>query len=106
MSGKITSLSSICVTLCAAFILYVIVGGIVNDRKLPQFKGPPLAGFTRLWIFIQALKRRLPEAEMEALQKYGQSPTSNRFLELLSEKLIHSHARLALSFWTEPSPHG
>jgi hypothetical protein len=73
ISGKIASVSasSIGVGLCAAFILYVFVGGIINYRKLPQFRGPPLAGFTRLWIFIQALKRRLPDAEMEALRKYG-----------------------------------
>ena len=73
ISGKIASVSasSIGVGLCAAFILYVFVGGIINYRKLPQFRGPPLAGFTRLWIFIQALKRRLPAAEMEALRKYG-----------------------------------
>jgi len=73
LSGKIASVSasSIGVGLCAAFILYVVVGGIINYRKLPQFRGPPLAGFTRLWIFIQALKRRLPDAEMEALRKYG-----------------------------------
>ena len=72
-TGKIASVSasSIGVGLCAAFILYVFVGGIINYRKLPQFRGPPLAGFTRLWIFIQALKRRLPDAEMEALRKYG-----------------------------------
>jgi hypothetical protein len=71
--GKIAfvSASSIGLGLCAAFILYVFVGGIINYRKLPQFRGPPLAGFTRLWIFIQALKRRLPDAEMEALRKYG-----------------------------------
>ena len=69
ISGKIAS--SIGVGLCAAFILYVFVGGIVNYRKLPQFRGPPLAGFTRLWLFIQALKRRMPDAEMEALRKYG-----------------------------------
>jgi hypothetical protein len=72
ISGKIAS--SIGVGLCAAFILYVFVGGIVNYRKLPQFRGPPLAGFTRLWIFIQAWKRRLPDAEMEALRKYGIIP--------------------------------
>jgi hypothetical protein len=72
-TGRIASVSasSIGVGLCAAFILYVFVGGIINYRKLPQFRGPPLAGFTRLWIFIQALKRRLPDAEMEALRKYG-----------------------------------
>lgn len=73
LSSKIASVSasSIGVGLCAAFILYVVVGGIINYRKLPQFRGPPLAGFTRLWLFIQALKRRLPDAQMEALRKYG-----------------------------------
>src|SRR5277367_6088414 len=106
-TGKIASVSasSIGVGLCAAFILYVFVGGIINYRKLPQFRGPPLAGFTRLWIFIQALKRRLPDAEMEALRKYGTILHGQSLFEVAFRETDVRLIRLTLSFWTQSSPH-
>jgi hypothetical protein len=107
ISGKIASVSasSIGVGLCAAFILYVFVGGIINYRKLPQFRGPPLAGFTRLWIFIQALKRRLPDAEMEALRKYGTILHGQSLFRAAFREADIRLIRLTLSFWTQSSPH-
>ena len=58
-------------SLLGAILSYVAVGAVINYRKLPQFKGPPFAGFSRIWHFWQAVNARVNKAEFEALQKYG-----------------------------------
>lgn len=65
------STSHIGLTLIVSFILYVCVGAVVNYRKLSQFKGPPLAGLSRLWLWKQSFAKRVHIAQAEALEKYG-----------------------------------
>ena len=54
-----------------SFAAYIFLGALINYRKLRQFKGPPLAGFTEFWLFWQSWTARLNIAEYEAIQKYG-----------------------------------
>lgn len=51
--------------------LYLIIGAIVNYRKLRHFKGPPLASVSRLWLFWQEVNGRTPQAQFKAIKKYG-----------------------------------
>jgi hypothetical protein len=57
--------------LVLSVLLYLIIGSVVNYRKLSQFPGPPLAKFTRFWLFWQAANARSHDAQREALRKYG-----------------------------------
>ena len=43
----------------------------MNYRKLRQFKGPPLACVSELWIFKEAAAGRMYLAMAQALEKYG-----------------------------------
>ena len=68
------SFLSIVTALFGLLFSYIIIGGIVNYRKLSQFKGPPLAGFSRAWMLWQSLNARVNRAEFEAIHKYGDCP--------------------------------
>ena len=52
-------------------VSYVVISGIFNYRQLRQFKGPPLAAFSRLWLFWQEVNCRTHTAQHNALKKYG-----------------------------------
>lgn len=54
------------------FFYYFVIGAIVNYRKLSQFKGPPLAAISRLWLFNKTLRAGVYQAEKDALAKYGE----------------------------------
>jgi len=74
MAGSLTSLFTSPLTawlLLSSVVLYWIIGAIVNQRKLRQFKGPPLAGYSRFWIFWHSLHARFGKAEFEAIERYG-----------------------------------
>lgn len=55
----------------AAGVAYLAISTIVTQRRFSQFPGPPLAGYTRLWMFRQWLGARFHFAQAEALKKYG-----------------------------------
>lgn len=52
---------------------YLVIGASVNYFKLRQFKGPPLAAFSRLWLFWQSVNARVNRAQFNAIRKYGTS---------------------------------
>lgn len=54
-------------------VAYVVVGALVNYSKLRRFPGPPLAGFSKIWLLWQGLNARVHTAQYEAIQKYGTS---------------------------------
>lgn len=73
--GHQLTLSAIAGSLLAVFISYLLIGSIVNYRKLRQFRGPRLAAFSRLWLFKKECEGRLPHEFQDALRKYGMSST-------------------------------
>lgn len=54
-----------------AFVMYHGVKAYSTYRKLAHFKGPPLAGWTSLWLAKQAISANMPTAQKEALRIYG-----------------------------------
>jgi hypothetical protein len=60
----------------AVVLGWILIGSIVNYRKLSQYKGPPLASISRFYIFWQSIRQRFHISEFEALEKYGTSETS------------------------------
>lgn len=57
-----------------AFVAFAIYHGIKaysTYRKLAHFKGPPLAGWTSLWLAKQAISANMPTAQKEALRIYS-----------------------------------
>lgn len=61
----------------AALLGYIIFSGVVNYRQLQQFKGPPVAALSRLWLFWEECSARLPKSQQAAIQRYG-TPLSTR----------------------------
>jgi ABC-type transporter lipoprotein component MlaA len=74
-----------------SFAAYIVLGALINHRKLRQFKGPPLAGFTEFWLFWKSWTARLNIAEYEAIQRYGTLTTICN--------LSHASSSLKLSTW-------
>ena len=57
---------------------YIVGGSILNHFKLRQFKGPPLAGLSRFWLFWQEVNARTHKAQAAALQNYGKSYSNDK----------------------------
>jgi hypothetical protein len=66
-----SSQSTLLFLLLALPFCYIVVGSLVNHRKLKQFRGPPLAGYSRAWMFWQSINARVNRAEFDAIRKYG-----------------------------------
>ncbi len=64
-------LSRIAVAAVAVAFVYYILGALVSYRRLRQFRGPPLAGVSRLWLFWKECTGSLPQAQLAALEKFG-----------------------------------
>ena len=60
------------VALLISLILYIVIGLPVNYCKLNTFKGPPLAGLSRFWLWRQSVRKTVHIAQKEALEKYGE----------------------------------
>ena len=70
-----TSTVALALVLVSGLLLYICVDCFINYRKLSQFKGPPLAAVSGLWLWKQSLSKRMHIAQAEALQKYGTERT-------------------------------
>jgi hypothetical protein len=68
--------------LLSGLILYITIRCFVNYCKLRQFKGPPLAAVSGIWLWRQSLAKRMHVAEAEVLRKYGTN-TNHAFLVVL-----------------------
>lgn len=62
---------TVLIALFASVFTYIFVGGLSNYRKLSQFKGPPVAAFSRIWLFKHSLSADVNRAQFEALARYG-----------------------------------
>jgi hypothetical protein len=94
-------LSSLGLILLISLILYICIGSYVNSRKLIGFKGPPLAAYSRFWLWKQSVSKRVHIAEKEALEKYG--------MRLFSVNIMPANAnmgRLARSHWAQSARDG
>lgn len=63
--------STIIASLFALLIAYIVISSTLNYRKLRSFKGPPLAAFSRFWLFWEECSARLPKSQAAAIQQYG-----------------------------------
>lgn len=83
------------------FIVYWTVTAYIQHGKLRQFKGPPIAAWTGLWMAKQAVSANMPTAQMDALRKYGMptSPVSTR------SRTKTQSSRLPGSHWTQYAGH-
>lgn len=68
---------TVLIALFASVFTYIFVGGLINYRKLSQFKGPPVAAFSRIWLFKHSLSADVNRAQFEALARYGKSLSEN-----------------------------
>lgn len=84
---------------CIVLLSYVCIGAFINYRKLRQFKGPPLAGFSRFWLFWQSWNARLNIAEYEAVQQYGPVCRIGPNLLVTSDADIVRHMSAPGSAW-------
>ena len=66
-----SSASAVTLLLVLGLVLYISISCFINYRKLSQFKGPPLAAVSGLWLWKQSLSKRMHIAQAEVLQKYG-----------------------------------
>ena len=80
---------------------YMLIGGIVNYRKLPStFRGPPLAAFTRAYIFSQSVRRRFHICEFEGLENYGSPVRLGPNLLVTDDADVIRHMSAPRSGWT------
>ncbi|EXJ87353.1 hypothetical protein A1O3_04312 [Capronia epimyces CBS 606.96] len=86
--------------LAALLVLYLVVGAVVNYRKLRQFKGPPLAAVSRIYIFWQSVRHRFHISEYEALQKYGSPCRFGPNLVITDDADIIRHISAPRSAWS------
>ncbi|CAK3936056.1 Pisatin demethylase [Lecanosticta acicola] len=94
------TLPAVALSLFAVFLSYVVIGSIVNYRKLSQFKGPPLAALSRLWIFREECAGRLPKSQEEALRKYGSPARIGPNLLVTDDPDLIRHMNAPGSKWT------
>ncbi|KIW99911.1 uncharacterized protein Z518_10839 [Rhinocladiella mackenziei CBS 650.93] len=87
------------ISLLTLFCSYIFIGAVVNYRKLSQFNGPPLAGYSRFWLFWQAVNARVNTAEFEALRKYGSVCRIGPDLLLTDDPDIVRHMNAPGSRW-------
>lgn len=81
-------------------LLYIPLSAYFNHRKLRQFPGPALAGYSRLWIFYQSLRARFAKAEIEALRTYGSPCRVGPDLLVTDDPDVVRHLSAAGSKWT------
>lgn len=92
--------SSLGLVLLVALISYICIGSAVNYRKLTAFKGPPLAAFSRLWLWRQSLGQRSHLAQKEALEKYGSPVRIGPNLLVTDDPDLFRHMNAPRSRWT------
>jgi hypothetical protein len=70
-TNELLGTSGFTTLLILSILASIISKAVLSYRKLSQFCGPPLAAYTRLWLFRQWLSSRVHFAQEEALKTYG-----------------------------------
>ncbi|KAK6430209.1 hypothetical protein LTR95_013639 [Oleoguttula sp. CCFEE 5521] len=86
--------------LAVAFVLFLAIGAVVNKRKLRQFNGPPLAGYSRIWLFWQSVNGRLARVQFAAIKKHGSVARIGPNLLITDDADIIKHMSAPGSRWT------
>lgn len=92
--------------LLAAILAYILIGGVINYRKLSQFDGPPLAAFSRLWLFWKVVSKQQRDAQVAAHEKYGDVVRIGPDLLLTSDPDIIRHMNSPGSKWRRSGWYG
>lgn len=88
------SLSGILIPAAVLFFSYYFIGAIINYRRLSQFKGPPLASFSRFWLFWKECAGQLPKSQVAALEQYGTCSSHPKRCDSSTDARIGSPARI------------
>ncbi|KAF2163606.1 hypothetical protein M409DRAFT_68501 [Zasmidium cellare ATCC 36951] len=89
--------------LASSFVLllsYIVVSSTINYRRLRQFKGPPLAAFSRFWLFWEECSARLPKSQRAAIQRYGSPARIAPNLLVTDDPDLVRHMNAPGSRWT------
>ena len=92
--------SPVIVLLFFAIPASLIIGGIINYRKLRQFKGPPFAAYSPIWLFWKTVTKQQRNAEVAAHEKYGPVVRLGPNLLLTSDPDMIRHINSPGSKWT------
>ncbi|GIZ47929.1 hypothetical protein CKM354_001100500 [Cercospora kikuchii] len=93
-------LSRIAVAAVTLLAVYYIVGSVLSYRRLRLFKGPPLASFSRFWLFWKECRGTLPHAQVAALEKYGSPARIGHDLLVTDDAELIRHINAPGSRWT------
>ena len=109
MAGSYLALltpSTLAYSAITLLILYILIGGLVNYRKLSHIKGPPLASFSRAYMYV--LPPRTPSTPFFPQATHPQhlptlflSYTLRRFYQSLNAR-VHTAQFLALKRYGSP----
>jgi hypothetical protein len=78
----------------------IVLKAALNYGKLSRFPGPPLAAYTRLWLFRQWLSSRVHFAQEEALKTYGTPCRIAPDLLITDDADVVRHVSSPRSGWT------
>ncbi|KAF2766272.1 putative P450 monooxygenase [Teratosphaeria nubilosa] len=96
-------MGSLILTLSLLLLSYVCIATILNYRRLRQFKGPPLAGLSRAWMFWRATKSTLYQAEIDAIKQYGSPCRIGPNLLISDDADVVRHLNAPGSKWSRSS---
>ena len=81
MKGRLQAVSPSLLGLGAAILLFLLARVISTFRqffRLRQYKGPPIAGFSKWWMIKHVGGGRTHLDVYEVCQKYGELPNKNQ----------------------------
>lgn len=67
----IFSVHFLAIAFSLTILSYILIGSTINYRKLRHIRGPPLAAYSRFWLFWQEVNAQTNKAQFAAIQKYG-----------------------------------
>ncbi|KAH9818961.1 Cytochrome-P450, partial [Teratosphaeria destructans] len=98
-----TIMGPLVLPLALLLLSYIAIGTIVNHRRLRQFKGPPLAGLSRAWMFWKATKSTLYQAEIDGIKRYGSPCRIGPDLLITDDPDVVRHLNAPGSKWSRSS---
>lgn len=98
-SLRLLSSSVVLASFIVLLLSYIVFSSTVNYRKLRQFKGPPLATFSRFWLFWEECSARLPKSQVAAIRQYG----NDSLFQPISHKCDMSQKNRECMLTTTPS---
>ncbi|EME82347.1 uncharacterized protein MYCFIDRAFT_59503 [Pseudocercospora fijiensis CIRAD86] len=94
------SASGLLIPAAVLFFSYYFIGAIISYRRLSQFKGPPLASFSRFWLFWKECAGQLPRSQVAALEQYGSPARIGHDLVVTDDADLIMRMNAPASKWT------